>query len=492
MEKKLTNKTYAKGETITFPLYKKESEKLWLEVSCIGDEDEHKEAFLKKEGAYFTIGGGKCPRCGVLTIEELNQIFTNASEDRETTLMNAFNEANTKFGLNTCRKKAHFFAQVREEVGTSINISNGEGLNYSAEALPSHFSKFSTTGRLGGSPNSLAYQYGRSSRNNYIANQEMIANIAYAHRNGNGNVESGDGWNYRGKGIIQITFKNKYDRINSRIDSDYPGFGIDIDANNINNLREGTVASMAYWEEYGCQKEADKGVERSNFDAIVNIVNSATPSREARWEHLQNMIKIFKVSECQGEGEGACVEDCSQCFNYADVWENPVISSDNGGKNNNRYNHGSTRGHKGIDILSGSTYKDVHSIMCGTVEKIINSFSTNEYKSKSLGNIVNVKSKDKNGNTVYILYCHLDEIYVTEGQKVSHGTKIAKSGSTGNAAQILNSNGGLKNGIWSKNWHVHIEATANGAGLATFYGKTRLQPEDYMKTKFDNNGDAIK
>ncbi|MFV0531542.1 MAG: peptidoglycan DD-metalloendopeptidase family protein [Flavobacteriales bacterium] len=33
---------------------------MWLEVSCTGDEDEHKEAFLKKEGAYFTIGGGKC------------------------------------------------------------------------------------------------------------------------------------------------------------------------------------------------------------------------------------------------------------------------------------------------------------------------------------------------------------------------------------------------------------------------------------------------
>ena len=125
----------------------------------------------------------------------------------------------------------------------------------------------------------------------------MIANIAYANRNGNGDVASGDGWRYRGRGIIQITGKEKYDRINTRIDSDYPEFGINIDANNINTLNEGTVASMAYWKEYGCQREAEKGISRTNFDAIVNIVNSGTSSREARWGHLQNMINIFRVNE---------------------------------------------------------------------------------------------------------------------------------------------------------------------------------------------------
>lgn len=41
-------------------------------------------------------------------------------------------------------------------------------------------------------------------------------------------------------------------------------------------------------------------------------------------------------------------------------------------------------------------------------------------------------------------------------------------------------------------YKVHIEACANGADLVTFFGKDRLQPEDYMKTKFDTNGNAIK
>ncbi|WP_264847552.1 M23 family metallopeptidase, partial [Capnocytophaga catalasegens] len=190
--------------------------------------------------------------------------------------------------------------------------------------------------------------------------------------------------------------------------------------------------------------------------------------------------------------ESVCPDDCSQCFDYQDVWENPEISADNGGKNNNRYGKGSTRGHKGVDIVSGPNYKEVHSLMCGVVEAVVSSFATNEYGYKKLGNVVNIKSKDKNGNSVYILYCHLDKVYVKKGDRIKHGQKIALSGSTGNGAEILDSKGNLIKGIRSKYWHCHIEACSNGAGVTSFYGKDRLQPEDYMKTKFDENGNAIK
>lgn len=271
---------------------------------------------LGEELTGTVIQSSKCPRCSVLTMAELDQIFPSAAADEKTQIMNAFNAANAKFGMNTCQQKAHFFAQVREEVGPSINVSDGENMNYDVEGLANvPFLSFCKD-RVKGVPNDLAFQYGRiNSRNidhlkkkygrpnlvNQSANQEMIANIAYANRNGNGNVASGDGWKYRGRGIIQITGKDKYTRINNRIDSDYPSFGVDIDANNINNLNEGTVASMAYWEEYGCQGHAKAGLARTNFDKIVDIVNSATKSREARWGHLQSMVKIFKVTECNGE-----------------------------------------------------------------------------------------------------------------------------------------------------------------------------------------------
>ena len=112
------------------------------------------------------VGQGKCPRCGILTLVELDQIFTNATKEKKEQLMSAFNQANSKFGLNTCQQKAHFFAQVREEVGTSIDIKEGEGLNYAVEKLTEHFTRFSTTSLLNGPPNDLAFSYGRiDSRN---------------------------------------------------------------------------------------------------------------------------------------------------------------------------------------------------------------------------------------------------------------------------------------------------------------------------------------
>jgi molybdopterin converting factor small subunit len=62
--------------------------------------------------------------------------------------MSTFNQANSKFGLYTCQQKAHFFAKVFEKVGTSIDIKNGEELNYTVEKLTEHFTRFSTTGLL--------------------------------------------------------------------------------------------------------------------------------------------------------------------------------------------------------------------------------------------------------------------------------------------------------------------------------------------------------
>jgi predicted chitinase len=245
-----------------------------------------------------------CQNCNkAITIQDLTKVFPDATDVKRKQIADAFNAASTSFGTNSCQQKAHFFAQVMEEVGSGINVSAGESLNYSAEGLPVHFSRFrldpkKAYNKTSNGPNALAFKYGRSSQNGNRANQEMIANIAYANRNGNGDVASGDGWKYRGKGILQVTGKDKYVNINKRIDADYPAYTINIDANNINNLNEGTVASMAYWKEYRCQQNADAGVDRKSLDAIVDIINRGTPSREHRWENLKKCIVIFNVNAC--------------------------------------------------------------------------------------------------------------------------------------------------------------------------------------------------
>lgn len=154
-----------------------------------------------------------CPRCGTLTLEELNKVFPSASEDKKRELMKAFNEANTKFGLNKCQQKAHFFAQVMQEVGPSILVKDGESLKYAADDFPKHFARFRANPglRKQSPPTDLAYWYVRSSCNRCKAIEEMIANITYAGKEDNGDAARGHGWKYRWRGLIQTTFKRKKD-----------------------------------------------------------------------------------------------------------------------------------------------------------------------------------------------------------------------------------------------------------------------------------------
>lgn len=102
------------------------------------------------------------------------------------------NATMNRFEINTPYRVAGFLAQVSHESGGFQFVV--ENLNYSAEALsrvwPSRF------------PADIAAEYAR--------NSEKIANRAYCDRMGNGDEASGDGWTYRGRGLIQLTGKDNY------------------------------------------------------------------------------------------------------------------------------------------------------------------------------------------------------------------------------------------------------------------------------------------
>lgn len=221
--------------------------------------------------------------------------------------------------------------------------------------------------------------------------------------------------------------------------------------------------------------------------------------------------KLFLEVSCKGELEykkeflkrncfrlttSTC--GCQKCVNYQDVKPNPILNNQTF-KNKNRFkiakryrSNGVVYYHRGTDILA-STGTDVHSLLCGKVANFgfRTSFKTNQYATNSFGNTIVIESKDKDGKTIYVKYCHLDSISVKKGDKIIHGQVIAKSGSTGNAATILYTSGTkkgkLKNGIKKEYRHIHIEASRNKSFPNNRIG-TENDPETYMKTKFDSDG----
>lgn len=95
-------------------------------------------------------------------------------------------------GINTPLRMAHFLANIAVESG-ELRYSE-ENLNYSAEGLCRTFPK----------------RFTPVSAKSYAHNPQKIANYVYANRNGNGTIASGDGWRYRGRGLIQYTGKSNY------------------------------------------------------------------------------------------------------------------------------------------------------------------------------------------------------------------------------------------------------------------------------------------
>lgn len=93
-------------------------------------------------------------------------------------------------GIDSDIVLAHFMGQCAHESG---NFSSSvENLNYSADGLLKTFNKY----------------FNKASALKYQRNPEKIANKVYANRMGNGDEKSGDGWKYRGMGLIQLTGKD--------------------------------------------------------------------------------------------------------------------------------------------------------------------------------------------------------------------------------------------------------------------------------------------
>ena len=171
------------------------------------------------------------------------------------------------YEINTPQRIAAFLAQCKHESGNFTAIR--ENLNYRAESLMKVWPRYFPSMEV-------AIQYAH--------NQERIANRAYANRMGNGPEESGDGWRYCGRGLIQLTGKDNYQAFADSIQTPVEEVPAYLET------FEGAAQSACYfWEDRHLNVFADAG----DIKAMTKIINGGYLGLEDRQKNYQLIIGIL-------------------------------------------------------------------------------------------------------------------------------------------------------------------------------------------------------
>jgi putative chitinase len=168
---------------------------------------------------------------------------------------------------NTNERLACYLAQIIHESG-GFNFVK-ENLNYSAQGLMTVFKKYFPT-------EELAKQYERK--------PEKIANRVYANRMKNGSENSGDGWKFRGRGLIQLTGRDNYTKFAD-------GLGISVDeCVTYMETPEGAVSSSGwFWD----NNDLNGYCDRKDFVGLTKRINGGTNGLEDRIHHYELAMKLL-------------------------------------------------------------------------------------------------------------------------------------------------------------------------------------------------------
>lgn len=202
------------------------------------------------------------------TVEKLAHLIHKNKEPNY--WFNAMCEYLPKFEIVTPARVAGFVAQCQHE-SLDFTILQ-ENLNYGAKGLRGLFGKYFPT-------DELAKQYERK--------PEMIANRIYANRMSNGNEQSGDGWKFRGRGILQITGRANYTQCSRDL------FGDDTLAQDPDLVRTPEYAIITacwFWHKNQLNQICDKG----DIVLLSKKINGGTIGLEDRIAHWNAALDVFE------------------------------------------------------------------------------------------------------------------------------------------------------------------------------------------------------
>lgn len=223
---------------------------------------------------------------GKIELQHLKKIWPNSQAVGDGFMTEVANEATSSLGVGKIDSElrvCHFFAQVKQEVGPRFVLE--ENLNYRPDILKRTFLFYKNNP-------AVADAHGYDRAQGKSADKEAIANHAYANRIGNGDASSGDGWRYRGRGMIQLTGRANYTRfqsVYSKLWSDGTDFLANPDL--LLQPKYGLRSALVFWVYNALYEIADRGKRRDVTDAITRVVNRHTSSYGDRHDNLSEFLR---------------------------------------------------------------------------------------------------------------------------------------------------------------------------------------------------------
>lgn len=200
-----------------------------------------------------------------LTRDQIKSIAPRAHERAVEALVNGA-DVLASAGVNSSKLRlAHALAQWSFETNGFVEWS--ENLHYSAQRLLQVFPRYFTAETAA----KAAHE-----------GPEAIANIVYddlnpARRNKLGNVHNGDGWRFRGRGVMHTTGREGYARATA-----VTGVDLIADPDKLSDPALSLVVACRYWADRGCNAKADA----DDIEGVTRIINGGLNGLSGRKEYL--------------------------------------------------------------------------------------------------------------------------------------------------------------------------------------------------------------
>ena len=202
----------------------------------------------------------------MITGDQFKHLFPRAQDPQG--WVDSMNNVFPTYDLNTPERVAAFLAQCGHESGGWTVFE--ENLNYSAQGLCSIFKKYFPT---------------LESATPYARQPEKIANRVYANRMSNGPEESGDGYRFCGRGLIQLTGRANYTKFAEDL-----GLSIE-DTVAYLETPNGAVASAGwFWDNNKLNQYCDTG----DFVTLTKRINGGTIGLADRQHHYEIALKYLQ------------------------------------------------------------------------------------------------------------------------------------------------------------------------------------------------------